>query len=347
MFWMTGISLFTGVLSAVAVISFRDIIAPMLWERFNERRVYEKYSQPLANFAESLHWRLHEILQLGRDNYLSSRTPGSAFNNYKFVSTCYRLCALIGCIHAIRREQLPFVKHKHKYMDLQHCIFGLETTLADGDHIEEEALRRFAEIAEVNVPDSRKKRQDLAMQFEHIIENNMNYFNLTSREQFNTLDEHEKERFVSDVYRFCCESPDIEAKYEDLMENKNIIINIASARYQHIFRDWQSAIGDIMIRRNKDGLNKYDIIGYREFCAIYESEDFYINNVKQLFSDLNKKPNTEFNSEIPEDYREVQLEGIMKNNARIIVALSSLRFSKNHISQTTYYSCKNLLDQTR
>ena len=75
-------------------------------ERAEQKRgIYEKYAQPLAADAVNLLWRLDEILFKQRAQYLAEDAPPTPFNDYKLISTCYRLGAVLGWIRAIRLEQ--------------------------------------------------------------------------------------------------------------------------------------------------------------------------------------------------------------------------------------------------
>ena len=70
-----------------------------------KRDIYEKYAQPLAADAVNLLWRLDEILFKQRAQYLALEAPATPFNEYKLISTCYRIGAVVGWIRAIRLEQ--------------------------------------------------------------------------------------------------------------------------------------------------------------------------------------------------------------------------------------------------
>ncbi len=54
--------------------------------------------------SESLAWRLREILSFN-GAFLLPEAPMNGFFKYKFDSTVYRLCALLGWIRAAQKEQ--------------------------------------------------------------------------------------------------------------------------------------------------------------------------------------------------------------------------------------------------
>src|SRR5512147_2528356 len=82
----------------IAVVS--SFIIPYVQKRMEKveqkRGIYEKYAQPLAADAVNLLWRLDEILFTQRGQYLSEDAPSTPFNQYKRISTCYRIAAILG-----------------------------------------------------------------------------------------------------------------------------------------------------------------------------------------------------------------------------------------------------------
>src|SRR5512132_3400261 len=93
---------FLGLLSAV-VTSFIIPYVQKRMEKVEQKRgIYEKDAQPLAADAVNLLWRLDEILFKQRGQYLSENAPPTPFNQYKLISTCYRIAAILGWIRAIR-----------------------------------------------------------------------------------------------------------------------------------------------------------------------------------------------------------------------------------------------------
>ena len=85
-----------------ADVHFVQIKCPLLTaEAISEATM----NRALAADAVNLLWRLDEILFKQRGQYLSENAPPTPFNQYKLISTCYRIAAILGWIRAIRLEQ--------------------------------------------------------------------------------------------------------------------------------------------------------------------------------------------------------------------------------------------------
>jgi len=55
-----------------------------------------------------------------------------------------------------------------------------------------------------------------------------------------------------------------------------------------IYRDWQTAIGDLMLVKIHKAIRSYDIIGFGEFEKLFlEGKNIWLERVKSLFSNLN------------------------------------------------------------
>ena len=101
------------VISSVVAISLffiRDLLLPKLKATKEEKKqkieIYKKYAEPLGKSAESMFWRLNEIFSNGtKAKFLERGKVITDFDNYKYISTLYRLGALLGWITAIKKEQ--------------------------------------------------------------------------------------------------------------------------------------------------------------------------------------------------------------------------------------------------
>ena len=138
-----------GLAGAVATLLagiLRDFVAKWWTDRREENKsaedVYRGYAEPLASAAIALLWRLKETFgKDGRASYLSAREPRTSFEDYKLRSTYYRLAAVLGWIRALRRE-LSFLRlaDKKRLEVIESAIISLESSLADGHHVEFQRL---------------------------------------------------------------------------------------------------------------------------------------------------------------------------------------------------------------
>lgn len=59
----------------------------------------KRYANPIIKASEQFAWRLKEILEF-KGPYLLPDAPMNGFFKYKFDSTVYRLCAILGWLEA-------------------------------------------------------------------------------------------------------------------------------------------------------------------------------------------------------------------------------------------------------
>ena len=144
---------FLGLVSAV-VTSFIIPYVQRRMEKVEQKRgIYEKYAQPLAADAVNLLWRLDEILFKQRGQYLSEDAPPTPFNQYKLISTCYRIAAILGWIRAIRLEQSYLFYGDQAAVDaLRGAVIDFESALADSPRVEARVLRELARLWRLELP---------------------------------------------------------------------------------------------------------------------------------------------------------------------------------------------------
>ncbi len=142
-----------GLLSAV-VTSFIIPYVQRRMEKAEEKRgIYEKYAQPLAADAVNLIWRLDEILFEHRGQYLLEQAPPTPFNEYKRISTCYRIAAILGWIRAIRLEQSYLFYGDQVAVDaLRRAVVDFESALADSPRVEIEVVGNLAQLWDIKLP---------------------------------------------------------------------------------------------------------------------------------------------------------------------------------------------------
>lgn len=98
-------------LVAVSLFFIRDFLLPK-WKTNKEEKkqkieVYKKYAEPLGKSAESMFWRLDEIFfDSTKAKFLERGKVITDFDNYKYISTLYRLGSLLGWIAAIKKSSL-------------------------------------------------------------------------------------------------------------------------------------------------------------------------------------------------------------------------------------------------
>jgi hypothetical protein len=249
------------------------------------------YGDPLHEAVKALRFRLHEIID-GPARYLLAATPLTKYVHYKRVSTMYRLLALLGWIQAIRRER--------SYLDPEDevptigPILAIEAALADGQHIENQ---RLAELVEMwKAPKQILERSDakrLAAELDAALRDYLAEHECLSASDLEPEDRKKLARKCADLLasRTDAEIPRtlVDARVEDAMAFFGI-------KEAYLYRDWQRALGDLMLRESKDTRRRYDVIGFGEFEDRYtaarngSSETIHarrwFDRVEEVFHDL-------------------------------------------------------------
>jgi len=312
--------------AAVTVTSIvvKDLLVTAWHARRKERQdalaVLQRYADPLGSSATSLLYRLNEILHSPeRGAYLRADAPKNQYNEHKRLSTIYRMAAVIGWIRAIRREQSYLRGGRRAVAARTHAaLTALEGALADGPAVETERLKKFAQLWNRKLPDDPVKIERLGVLLEQATDKacvNLGLAGCASA----TGDQRERLcRSVADVLTSEFRSEAIpDAVIRETCEQGFLILRIREA---WIFRDWQAAIGDVMLKPVQGSTRRFDVIGYGEF------EDQFVNGSgeqKKWFGRLAEViDDLDVTLLQSDDARRVQLQKLFRATGETIVALS-------------------------
>jgi hypothetical protein len=108
-----------------------------------------------------------------------------------------------------------------------------------------------------------------------------------------------------------------------------------------VYRDWQSAIGDMMLRTLADQSRKFEVVGYGEFEQICRdgsiAQRLWISRLAEVFDDLDLSIQDRF------DARPRQLHAMASATAKLILALHSAQGSRSMVSGDTLDIARKLL----
>lgn len=219
------------------------------------------YSDPLKDAVMSLKHRLKEIVEQKQARYLLADAPNIPFLDYKRISTLYRIAAVLGWIRAIRRERSYLDPQQASASVEMQAIDAFEKALADGTHVELQRLDELSNLWRVStiVPEQKghiaslidSERADfLAMK------KALSASDLSDSDQVKLA-----ERCAAIIRREA--SIDIPA---DLVgataKQSTVTFGIKEA---YIYRDWQIAIGDMMLQEDKRGSRHFSVLGFGVF----------------------------------------------------------------------------------
>lgn len=295
------------------------------WERRQKWKeetllVYQRYSAPLFLAAESLFWRLKEVLgEEGWGDYLNVKEPRTTFEEYKRLSTMYRLAALLAWIRALRRE-LAILTHYNERLStpIHEALVRFERALADGPDVELERNTALAKLWEITLPNDPMVQRRIGRR----VENHIKMF-LQERNESDPshLSSEQSNKLCTEVRDIICSEMHTEPISDAIVEEtRSRAIKHIGIREAWLYRDWQSAIGDILIREVPAGDRKFEVFGFLDFLRQLNSEDEQekklLNRLGTLVEQINIKGERQF------DARIAQLEAIHKATSAIVVAIA-------------------------
>lgn len=297
----------------------------------DEKNIYGRYAEPLAKSAESLFWRLNEVFNVkGRAHFLIRSDVVTDFEDYKYVSTLYRLASLLGWVYAIKKEQ-SYLKPTNSVSSnkISEALLSIESGLSDGPHVETERLKRIANLWGLEVSDEVTPK--LSISLERVIKSNLKKNEVALATELNS----DK---LFDLCKECAELLCNELNCsmlsdEILSETQAQAARRFSIREAWIYRDWQVGIGELMITKSESDARDYDVIGYKEFEAMLKSDDdelsLWISRIENTFKDLDVA------LEDGQDVRVNQIRATFKAIAKLIIAINSSELKGSPYSQAT------------
>ncbi|MDQ3833145.1 MAG: hypothetical protein M3315_05830 [Actinomycetota bacterium] len=345
-----------GAVAALVVVLLRDVGSRLLFDvlaRFffewrgerSERRkaalaVYSTYADPLASAATSLFWRLREVFyEPHRATFLRQPEPSTELQRYKKVSTLYRLAALLGWIRGFRRELSFFtVDDRTRLRTLEDAINQFESALADGRGVEVQRVEGLAELWGFKLPDDDQRKSTLSVKVEAEIKNRFAVFELWDI----------RERPESQKLEICAVAGEVLAQElrEDLVrreaidENLSQAVEILGVREAWLWRDWQAAIGDLMLEEVSAGRRRFEVKGYVRFLEMRE-KDGPERDWMELLAKVMQ--GVDISRSDGSDARVLQLKGALAATAKILIALSQVKERPGSVPTQTLKEARQVL----
>ncbi|MFP3385823.1 hypothetical protein [Tritonibacter sp. SIMBA_163] len=316
------VSALIGSGSAIAVILLRDglfawIKASWLRKRTDDE-VYRRYLGPLAEACAKIVWRSKEIFLEHRHSFLNTATLPRDFNEYKRISTLYRIASLLGWIRGMEIELSSLAAHNPAYTaPIAAQINAFRKALADGPDVERDRLLRICGVWGLDTtPMEEMNIAHLAGRFE-----------VKSHSAFGdegkalsdavTMDHDKKLRALRCLADFLATELNL-PRLEDATLEETIEDAAASLFYREalIYREWQDAIADAMIERDPDSPRRFRIIGFTEFSKLIASREHpWMKVFAGSLDDIDfERPN-------PQDVRAHQLRKIANAAAAMVIEI--------------------------
>ncbi|HEX4143406.1 MAG TPA: hypothetical protein VHY91_07635 [Pirellulales bacterium] len=273
-----------GCAGALVGLFVRDVVIQLYL--FNRKRRFERedrqseegrestgavwqYAAPLYRSIEALHYRLKEVIDDGPATYLLLGAPKTDYFEYKRISTVYRLAAVLGWIRGYRKERSYLDPTRDSAQsDVERAIAAVESALADGQHVEAQRLQELVKLW--SVPADRVS--DLAAQRRIAAELDVLHRDFLANADKRSLSELDDAQQIT-VCKRCAALIAERLKVaipEHLVsaEVKRAVIYL-DIKEAYIYRDWQAAIGDLMLTAISNASRRFDVIGYGDFEARY------------------------------------------------------------------------------
>ncbi len=303
-----------------------DIIKENRKAKQTKHQTFKLYANPIIRASESLCWRLKEVFTQ-RGAFLLERNPRNVFFEYKYISTVYRLSVLIGWVRAVYREFAYIdTSDSSGNREIEKAFNSFQVALADGQNMELSILIELAKCWNIDIDSiSNEEQAKLAVQMENEVYNVIKDNKITLA---NNLSEPDQISLLEILSNKICEKVNCPPIPQNvIVENKNKAINEISRIENWVYRDWQNAIGDLMLKEINNSPRMFDVIGYGEFNELLSGDNKWLNRVYALFENLNVEIDDRF------DARVGQLKRVYKSVVEILSAFNEFNLKQETIPQ--------------
>lgn len=291
----------TTLLTVVLGFIFKDMIIPGLIENRVKRKarhfLFAKYKYQLFHASLNFEKRLHELSRT-RSHYLWAQTNLGSFYDYKYKSCVYRLCALLGWLRAFKLLESSFAikGHTKEIHEIVKVIREVESCFADGQRVEMYIAKSICKL--ISIDDSTLPvgtLEKLSIEIDNLIQKFQNQYDI---EYVADLVPQGKTDFIIEL-KDTLTNLNISTNNVQLVEMQ--IINEASIKLALIYRDWQQAIGDLMIVRTTD--QSFEVISFRAFEEIWQmdvskAEKKWLTRAERMFKNLDMQADRKGDSRI-------------------------------------------------
>jgi len=249
---------------------------------------YRQYAEPLTAAATALYWRLREIYESpGGGFFLQPGGGATRFEEYKVASTRYRIAALLGWFAALRRELRQFGTNPDpSVLPMRKAIIQVESALADGNEVEAQRARTLASYW--GIPLNEHEVRIVGRRVDAALKRTLHDAGAGSARALNpeqTTALHASiSKLMSTALGAQAPSPDT------LSATREAVTEALSVREAWLYRDWQHALGDLVVAFGGTSDAKPYVRDYLSFCDLYEagsaSEKALISHVDEMLVGL-------------------------------------------------------------
>lgn len=328
---------FSTILTVVLGFIFKDYFIPRWIEkrkrRLESQYLFVQYKSQLIISAFTFLKRLHEIY-VTRSHYLWKETPMSNFYQYKYKSSVYRLCSLLGALRAYRLIESSLILRD---TEISSYMGAVESCLADGQMIEMYVAKSICKIANVDIEKIKPNAiEKLSIEVDNLVQKfQMEY----DQEYIADLDSKSQDRFILELADLMKR---LEIPNSNLENKKTELIKEVSIKLALIYRDWQQAIGEMMLKPSANGIQ--NVISFRNFENKWDKfksnqkSDIWLERVEKIFENLDLRVDQNSDSRID------QLKRVYNSVYKLLKKLHNLRLNESPISENAFASLPNVVE---
>ncbi len=345
---------------AALVTSFFALILLILkevplfvWQDERRRRknalvIYRHYADPIILASSSLFWRLDEILRKeGRGSFLIESERITDFGQYKYDSTLYRIAAVIGWLRAYHRELTFFsLSNPKKLRGWVEAIQEFERALADGAHVETQRVDALASvwgIQSINNNDLKEcTKSEIGVSIDRVLQKYLHGSKVTTAEKIDDITQRLK--LCRELHAVFEEKLSEKAlKDNEIGEKCEEAIRAVSIREAWIYRDFQSAVGDLIITEIRDGSRRFEVIGFGNFGELLSSNDVdkerWINCLRRVIDDLDVSTTSSY------DARVEMIKSVFRATVGLLDALHELDRKRGSLTKEFMEYARNAKEE--
>ncbi len=303
------------------------------------RETYRKYADPLTASALALFWRLREILHIEGSYQVSLGAGESRFERYKTESTRYRIAALLGWMSALESELvLCDAQPDPSVGSMRIALARVRDALAEGGHID---VLRFSLLCALwdrqhdeESLTSAGRKVDLALKRRMV--------SLKS-EAVTALSEGDQQAIVREIRSIVHDltQPMVGTSIAPSMEE---VIRVLSIKEAWLFRDWQRAIGEMMLVDTPDGARRFDVRGFRAYTTLASEpgspDQQWIQRLRELTDDFDSSRDPQFDARIG------QLKQVLTAIAQLIIDFQASEPSRTSIQSDALEAARRIVTPT-
>lgn len=321
----------TTILTVILGFIFKDYWIPKWVENRTDHNIrngrFIRYKVSLFRAAFSFNQRLHEIYRT-RSQYLWDNTVLHAFYDYKYKSSVYRLCVLLAWIRVFRLLEHSITNNKtnKRSLEISKCLSKVESSLADGQSVEMVVVKGVLDILGHDYKKtSAGILEKTAILIDHLVHK---YLHMHNVDFIGDLPSEIAVEFLSEMETILKEQNIDTSKFD---KNRELIIKEVSVKLALIYRDWQQAIGDLMLVKEE---GEYSVISFREFEKLWSESDSHdkkwLKRAELMFKNLDMRVDAKSDSRIG------QIKDIYKHIYGLLNLLFSMDTAGSSITKETF-----------